>query len=166
MPDIKTQLQDSPIVRIHQNILRNKELIHKKDYTFFNIEMIEKAAKHCVLQKACPERNKNLEELEKLSEEFPELLKTIGGRREFTNRLDKITKHLRVVHNIYPRNYMRNVYIALAMFTGLGVIGLTKLLGGYVTFLWASLVLGTGLIIGWIAGTYEERKIAKENRYL
>ena len=160
-------LKDSWIVQLHNNLLAGKEKVNPRDITFFNIDMIEQAARHTVLHmKDCGQCQANKEELLALSREFPEMLATISGRRDFTNRLDRVLKHLRQVHGVYPKGYFTGVYTILGVTIG-GLVGwliarldLLSMYAAMITF------LGIGLIVGWVWGQVKDRQIAKNGKRL
>jgi hypothetical protein len=160
-------IRENWIVRIHNNLRLNKEKIHPKDYTFFNVEQIRAAANHTVKYlKTCEQCQENKDELVALSEEFPELLQTISGRREFSNRLDKILKHLRKTHGIYPRGYFTGIYTVIGVVTG-GLIGwLTAKVGWLSLYAAMPVFLGIGLTIGWIFGQIRDKKVERQGKRL
>ncbi len=163
MPDIF----DNWIVRIHNNLKINGESVNSKDYVFFNVEMIEKAARHTVkFIKSCQTCQQNKDELLALSEQFPQMLDTISGRRQFTNRLDKVLKHLRKEHGIYPKGYFTGLYTMVGVLAGFAVslivTGL-KILSFFSSML---IFLGLGTIIGWVWGLIKDGKIARSQKQL
>ncbi len=163
MPDIF----DNWIVRIHNNLKINGESVNSKDYVFFNVEMIEKAARHTVkFIKSCQTCQQNKDELLALSEQFPQMLDTISGRRQFTNRLDKVLKHLRKEHGIYPKGYFTGLYTMVGVLTGFAVsliVTSLKILSFFSSML---IFLGLGTIIGWIWGLSKDGKIARSQKQL
>ena len=160
-------LQDSWIVQLHQNILQGKEKINPRDITFFNIDMIEQAARHTVLHmKGCETCQANKEVLLELSRQFPGMLDTISGRREFTSKLDSVVKHLRQEHGIYPKGYFTGVYTLVGVTIG-GLVG-WALARAQLLSMYAAMVtmLGLGLIVGWIWGQIKDRQITKAGKRL
>ena len=160
-------LSDSWIVQLHQNILQGKEKINQRDISFFNIDMIEQAARHTVLHiENCQQCKANKDILLQLSREFPEKLNTISGRREFSRRLDTVIKHLRQAHGIYPKGYFTGLYTFSGVILG-GFVGwmaeelhLLSMYAAMVTF------LGLGFIAGWIWGQIKDGKITKAGKRL
>ncbi len=160
-------LKDSWMVQLHQNILLGKEKVNPRDITFFNIDMIEQAARHTVLHmKDCQQCQANRDILLELSRQFPDMLNTISGRRDFTNKLDSVIKHLRQEHGIYPKGYFTGIYTLIGVTVG-GIIGWI-LARAQVLSMYAAMVtlLGIGLIIGWVWGQIKDRQITKEGKRL
>ncbi len=160
-------LRDSWMVQLHQNIMQGKEKINPRDITFFNIDMIEQAARHTVLHlKDCDTCQTNRDVLLELSKKFPEMLNTISGRREFTNKLDSVVKHLRLKHGVYPKGFFTGVYtligVALGGITG-WLLAKTQVLSMYAAM---TTFLGIGLIAGWISGQVKDRQITKAGKRL
>ncbi len=155
------------LVKIHNNLEINQEKISSKDFVFFNVDMIEKAAKQTVkFLKTCQTCQQNKEELLALSTEFPELLETIGGRRKFTNRLDKVLKHLRKEHGIYPKGYFTGLYTLIGVLIGF-VLSLLATWSKFLSFFSSMLIfLGLGTIIGWFAGLIKDGKIARSQKQI
>ncbi len=160
-------IRENWIVRIHNNLRTGKEKIHPKDYTFFNVEMIERAAKHTVkFMKNCEVCNANSQELVSLSEQFPGLLQTISGRREFSRRLDKVLKHLRKEHGVYPKGYFTGIYTVAGVLTG-GLAGwLVSRTGIMSLYALMPVFLGIGLTAGWIWGQLRDKKVKNLDKIL
>ncbi len=160
-------LGDSWIVQIHRNILEGKEKVNPRDITFFNVELIEKAAKHTLDHiKQCQQCELNKDELLALSRDFPQMLDTIDGRRDFTNRLDSILKHLRVDHKIYPKGYFTGLYSLLGITLG-GILGwIISKLHWLSTYAAMVSMLGVGFILGWLWGQIKDKNIARKGKRL
>jgi len=159
-------LMDNPIVKIHRNIEHNKTKIHPRDFVFFNVDMIERAAKHSIKFKQCEQCKQNLEELVRLSEQFPELLETIQGRKQFGKRLDKVIVHLRKAHKIFPQGYFKAVYSLYGTVLGFIlaiIVYKLKLLSLYMSVV---IVLGVVLVIAYFYGAYRDGQVKKQNQQL
>ncbi len=163
MPDIF----ENWLVKIHNNLKVNREKINSKDFVFFNVDLVEKAAGHTIkFIKSCQTCQQNKDELLALSTQFPQLLDTISGRRQFTNRLDKVLTHLRKEHGIYPKGYFTGLYTMLGVLSGFAIsliITGLKILSFFSSML---IFLGLGTIIGWLTGVIKDSKIAKAQKQL
>jgi len=160
-------LKDSWIVQLHNNVEKGKLKINRRDISFFNIDMIEQAARHTVIYiKHCTQCQENKQLLLNISENFPKMLNTIQGRKEFTNNLDHVIKHLRVAHGVYPRGYFTAIYTFIALIIAAvfaWIVAKINLLSMYASML---IFLGIGMIIGWIIGQIKDSKISKLGKRL
>ncbi len=160
-------IRENWIVKIHNNLRTGKEKIHPKDYTFFNVEHIKNAASHTVKYiNRCEQCKANKDELVALSEQFPEMLQTIGGRRQFNRRLDKVLTHLRKAHGVYPRGYFTGIFTVIGVVAG-GIAGWLAAKAGLLS-LYASMpvFLGLGLTAGWIYGQIRDKEVATQGKRL
>ncbi len=160
-------IHENLLVKVHNILEQNRSKISSKDYYFFNVYKLEEAAKFMVkFQNHCQVCKANEQEIIDLSREFPKLLTTISGRREFTNRLDKVLKHLQKEHKIFPKGYFTGLYTVLGILFGFVlayIITKIKFLSFYTSLMIFS---GLGFIIGWIAGQLKDTKIAKNNHQI
>ncbi len=160
-------IREAWLVKIHRNLLQQKELIHKKDFRFFQIDiLLELARRSQIFSQTCTQCAHNKEIIEQLSQTVSDNLNTIKGRNKITKDIDAIIKHLRKKHRIFIKGY----FIASYTFWGL-VIG--TLLFSVIAWIFhlnimsfALLGFLIGLFIGRIVGNYFEKRASAENRLI
>ena len=161
------ELKDSWFLKINKNIQEQKGKIHKKDYKFFQVNVLLNIAKY--IQKfsgACSTCSQNKEIFEDMTENLSNSINnSVSARRKYTNKIDKITKHLRKKHSIFYEGYFLSLYTILGIIAGM-------LFGGLI-FLPISIslikfgVLGgflIGIFVGRILGNQKEKKTKTINK--
>ncbi len=162
------ELKESLYYKVNQNIKEAKEKIHKKDYKFFQVELLLSLAKLTQkFSRECKHCEANKKELEDVSKNISNEIDTISGRQKYTNRIDKITSHLRKKHKIYYRGYFLSVYSLLGILGG-SLAGVLVVLPISVHIIKFGALVGfaVGLIIGRILGRLKEKKLATNNQFL
>ena len=162
------EIQQAWLVKIHKNLLDQKNKIHKKDFRFFQIDiLLELARRTQVLSHKCDKCKQNKQIIENLSLSAADKIDTIKGRNEITKQIDAIIKHLKKDHKIYIKNYFIATYTFWGILLG-GILGyLTSLLFSQLTPI-TGIMIGfiIGLVVGRILGNYFEKKAHKEQRLI
>ncbi len=160
-------IRESWLVKIHKNLLEQKEKIHKKDFRFFQIDiLLELARRSQIFSNSCDVCRANKQVIEDLSVSVADKINTIKGRNEVTKQIDKIVQHLKKKHKIYIKGY----FLAVGSFWGIligTVLGLV--VGELFDFqLISSVSAGfvIGLFVGRFLGNIFEKKAGSENRLI
>lgn len=155
--------------KIEKTITEENEKLYKNDFKFYQVDSflkiankIDRFSPHC---KSC---HKAITVSEDLAENLFEYLKgDVHSRRSYEKKLDKMNKHLRKEHHIYPKQYF------ISLYSFIGVIG-GLLLGAFISyitipgFMKQSLLFGfvAGLITGRILGKIKDNKLKKAGQTL
>ena len=150
------ELKNSWFFRINKNIQEQKGKIHKKDYKFFQVNIILKIAKYT--QKfagECTACDKNKEIIENLTENLDiSINNSVVARRKFSNKIDKLTNHLKKEHKIFYEGYFLSLYTIIGIVVGtlLGTLIILPINIGLIKF---------GILFGFIAGIFAGRFFGK-----
>jgi len=162
------ELKESLYYKVNQNIQEAKEKIHKKDYKFFQVELLLDLTKLTQkFSKDCKHCEANKKELEDITENISDAINTISGRQKYTDRIDNITSHFRKAHKIYYKGYFLSIYSLLGMLIG-AVAGVLVALpiNIHITAFGGMVGFTVGLIVGRILGRIKEKKLASNNQFL
>ena len=162
------ELKKSLYIKVNQNIQEAKEKIHKKDYNFFQVELLLDLAKLTQkFSKDCKHCDANKKELEEISKNISININTISGRQKHTDKIDKITSHLSKTHKIYYRGYFLSIYSLLGMLAGTisGVL-IVLPISVHITAFGGMAGFTIGLIVGRILGRQKEKKLELNNQFL
>lgn len=154
------------LVGIEEEIAKQEQLIKKKDYKFFQVDRLLRVAERVDHLSA------DCRDCKSLKAEIEEVSVNVAGfingkpsqRRQLEKAFDKIMKHLKLNHEIYPVYYFMSLhsFIGVAIGTSLGV------LVGLVIPAWMILSSFTGfsigVIIGYISGNRKDLKARVEKR--
>ncbi len=160
----KFNIKDSWLVIINEKILKQNEKLNAKDAKFFNLSILTDLARLTQrFSHKCNICENNKLVVEELATTTVDKIETIKGRREVTQKLDVISKHLRNQHKMFIRGYFLSIFAILGLILGLG-IGFA--VGYYFkTYRFFILVgLAAGLLIGWFLGKYKEKKLFDNNQ--
>ncbi len=151
-----------------QNIKIQEEKIHKKDYKFFQIALLKDLAKLTQqFSRDCKHCESNKEEIEDITKDISTEIDTVSGRRNYTNRVDKITSHFKKTHKLYFRGYFLSIYTLIGMLVGtLTTVLIALLINVYIVKFAALVGFTIGLIVGRIVGAIKEKKLEKNNQFL
>jgi len=151
--------------KLEIKVLEEIEKLYKNDFKFYQVETFLKAAKKTDgFSEQCSTCKIHKKSSEKIADNLENYLKgDFKLRKDYEKQLDKITKHLKKEHKIYPEQYFISLY---SLFGVLGGFGAGALIA-YLTipgFINQSMLFGFvgGLIIGRILGKKKE-KISKIN---
>lgn len=107
--------------QIKANLEANRSKVHKKDYTFYNVDSIATLAKVCEAEKAgCDRCRANYELLDMLSQTYPELIASgEPGKRKLEDSMDGVFSHLCKVHGYSRRGWFQSLYSLYGLASGL-----------------------------------------------
>lgn len=163
------ELKEIWIIQISNKIKEQKEKIHKKDISFFQIDVLEKLIKHTHnFSNKCNKCEANKQEITKLVEILPEYInENSNQRKEYGERFDLIIKHLKSAHNLQYKGFYLSLYSLFGFIIGILFFGLIAFLinPGILKF---GILFGfaIGLIIGRIIGKIKERRLEKEKKFI
>ncbi len=142
-----------------------KENLYKRDFKFFQVDVLLKLAKKIDhYSSECNECNNYKKEILELSEQIPELLNnSLKGRREFEKNIDKYRNHLKRKHKLMPERYYISLYSLLGTVIGI-TVGLIAalLINWHIVKFTVLLCFAIGLIVGRIIGNRKEKKQKKQ----
>jgi len=155
--------------KLEIKVLEEIEKLYKNDFKFFQVETFLKAAKKADnFSEQCSTCKIHKKSSEKIANNLENYLKgDFKLRKDYEKQLDKITKHLKKEHKIYPEQYFISLY---SLFGVLGGVGIGALIA-YLTipgFINQSMLFGFvgGLIIGRILGKRKDRIQKLSNKVL
>jgi len=155
--------------KLEIKVLEENEKLYRNDFKFFQVETFLKAAKKAdSFSNKCDVCQTHKERAEEMADNLENYLKgDFKLRKDYEKQLDKITKHLKKEHKIYPEQYFISLY---SLFGVLGGVGVGALIA-YLTipgFINQSMLFGFvgGLIIGRIFGKRKDNTQKLENKVL
>mgnify|MGYP006873077805 FL=1 len=150
---------------IHDNIEANRSKVYKRDIMFYNVVDLEKLAPLTQKESCnCSQCAQNIEELKKLSLEFPAYINgERSDKRELEMRIDKIRRHLIKEHGYMAKGIQQSIGAAIGIVGG-ALLGL--LLGFAIGKIKVCMLvcLAVGLTTGMIIGKIYENKKIKEGK--
>lgn len=156
------------VFQISNNIEKHKETVHKRDVRFFQFDQLVRIAERLDhFEKSCPECMEHKKVLEEISSSLTQYVDTSPSmKREFEKKTDRIKKHLKTAHQIFPVYYFTSYY----SFAGLAIAGVFGVLAGLVFFEYLNQILiasiSLGMAIGYFLGTKKDWKVRIGKRLL
>ena len=150
---------------LDEQVQEEVKKLYKTDFRFFHVDTFLNYAKTIEgFSGECTECSDFKNNINDLADNLASMISgTVASRRQFEDHLEKIRKHLRLVHGIYTKDYM------LSLFSFVGIVG-GSLLGFIIVLLvnksmtFEGLIIGAfiGLIIGRIYGKIADKKLEKK----
>ncbi len=146
--------------KIQLQVEEKMENLHKKDFKFYRVDsFLSLAQKVDELSSNCVECKMLKHKIENTTNNLDTLLSgEIALRKEYELKLDEIEKHIRKIHNIYPKQYFLYLYTFVGVIAGL-LLGFfaSKIIN--IVEIKAGLIFGftIGLIVGRVWGHYKEK---------
>lgn len=157
------------IVKLKENISREKENFSEKDYKYFHIDRLIKVSEHLdKYSSSCRECLKMKEPIFDLSENLSQHINgKVSDRAHFENIFDEAVTHLKRFHNLYPPFYFNYLYTFFGFAAGM-------LFGSLVYFLLPDnpvpkliLIMAlVGMFIGQVIGRKKDNKVRNKGRKL
>ncbi len=145
-----------------------RSLLHKRDVSFYQLarfeRAIEKIAEHAPQCDSCKKHQVEL------SEFVPDIAKHINGsakqKRRYENEMEKLIKHLRLQHQVFPAYYQ--VYLITSKGFAIGLLVgflLAFLFPAYFQPLWISSTIA-GLVISYFVGNAKDMASRRKKKVI
>lgn len=154
--------------KIRITVEEEGEKLYKKDFKFYQVDLFLKFAKKIdVLNAECDECNTIKSDIEQVAENLSHYLKgDIASRKEYERILNRISKHLKKTHGIFPAQFYLYNFSFIGIISGLALGSLSYFIAK--EYLTLGLLSGftLGLIAGRIIGKIKDKKLAREGKVL
>lgn len=154
---------------IARSLEQNRPKVFKKDYTFYNLDFIQRLAKASEKEGCrCKRCQDNMERLAVLSDTFPELIEMgSSGKQTLENGMDGIFSHLKDEHGYVRAGWYKPLYGVWGMAAGIAIGTLLALAvpdeNARVAFLSAAIAL---LLAGYWLGARKDSTCEQEGKAL
>lgn len=141
--------------KIENKVLEQNEQLYKKDFRFYQVDVFLKLAKKVDEFNSCKTCKQLKSQIEEVAGNLSDYLKgDVGSRRNYERKLNEISKHIKVVHKIYPKQHNLYTFSFYGIASGLG-------LGALIAYIIDKNYIEEGLIIGFTIGVIVGRIIGK-----